>query len=55
MESFTYEELKMLLVLIDMEIMRRENSEFSLLERLAKFKDLYQKVYNLTQDMKNND
>ena len=54
MEYFTYEELRMIRIAVETEIIRREENPFVNPERLAKFEDLYNKVHNLMQDMKNN-
>lgn len=54
MENFTYQELKLIRFTIETEIIRREKELLVNPKRLAEFEDLYNKVDNLIQDMKNN-
>ena len=54
MENFTYEELQMIRIALETEVIRRQNNPFLNPERLFKFDDLYDKVSNLIQDMRNN-
>lgn len=54
MENFTYEELRMILIAVETEIIRREENPFVNPKRLFKFEDLYEKISNMIQDMKNN-
>ena len=54
MENFTYEELRMIKIAVETEIIRREDNPLVNPERLAKLEDLYNKVHDLMQDMKNN-
>lgn len=54
MENFTYEELRMILIALETEVIRREDNPLVNPERLFKFEDLLQKVFNMIQDMKNN-
>lgn len=54
MENFTYDELRMIKWAIETEIDRRVEKPLVCPERLAKFEDLYYKVFDMIQDMKNN-
>ena len=54
MEDFTYEELRLILIALETEIIRRENNSSIHSERIVQFENLAQKVFNLIQDIKNN-
>lgn len=53
-ENFTYDELRMIKWAVATEIRKRAEEPLVCPERLAKFEDLYDKVFDMIQDMKNN-
>lgn len=50
--GFNYEELRLIRLALGTEIIRREELQNTNMERLKQFEDLYDKVDNLMQDMK---
>lgn len=54
MENFNYEELRMIQTALFTEIVRREDNKNTNKEKLQQFEDLYDKVFKLIQDVKNN-
>ena len=54
MDNFTYEEMRLIRMALKTEIIRREQNPHTNPERLTKFEDLFDKVYDLIQEMRKN-
>lgn len=53
MNNFTYDELRMIKIALTTEIMRREENPLLNPQRLAKYEDLLDKVYDLLKKTNN--
>ena len=54
MEDFNYEELRMIQAALFTEITRREDNPNTNVEKLQQYEDLYDKIFKLIQDVKQN-